>query len=50
LKLKGRGFDSTEEIQTEWQDMMKTLTRNDFHQCLRSWKSRWDRCVNAEGD
>jgi len=30
LKLKGRRFDSNEEIQTESQDVMETLTRNDF--------------------
>jgi hypothetical protein len=34
LKLKGRHFDSLEEIQTERQDVMKTLTRNDFQQCF----------------
>ena len=50
LKLKGRHFDGTEEIQTESHDVMKTLTRNDFQQCFRSWKSRRDRYVHAEGD
>jgi len=30
LKLKGRRFDSIEEIQNESQDVMETLTRNDF--------------------
>jgi transposase len=50
LKLKGRRFDSVEEIQTESQDVLNTLTRNDFQQCFRSWKSRWNRCINAEGD
>jgi hypothetical protein len=30
LKLKGRRFDSIKEIQTESQDTMKMLTRNDF--------------------
>jgi hypothetical protein len=30
LKLKGRSFDSIEEIQNESQDVMETLTRNDF--------------------
>jgi hypothetical protein len=48
--LKGRRFDSIEEIQTESQDVLNTLTRNDFQQCFRSWKSRWNRCINAEGD
>jgi hypothetical protein len=50
LKLKGRRFDSIEEIQTESQDILNTLTRNDFQQCFRSRKSRWNRCINAEGD
>jgi hypothetical protein len=36
LKLKGRSFDNIKEIQTESRDVMKTLTRNDFQQCLRS--------------
>jgi hypothetical protein len=50
LKLKGRRFDSLEEIQTESQDVMKTLTPNDFQQCFRSCKSCWNLCINAEGD
>ena len=39
---KGWRFDSTEEIQTESQDVMKTLTWNDFQQCFWSCKSHWD--------
>jgi hypothetical protein len=51
LKLKqGQLFESIQEIQAESQDLMKMLTQNDFQQCFRSWKSRWDRCINAEGD
>jgi hypothetical protein len=50
LKLKGRRFDIIEEIQTESQDVLNTLMRNDFQQCFRSWNSRWNRCINAEGD
>jgi hypothetical protein len=50
LKLKGWHFDSSEEIQTELQDMMKSLTQNDFQQCFQSWKSHWDRFINAEGN
>ncbi|GFG30971.1 hypothetical protein Cfor_07961 [Coptotermes formosanus] len=47
LKLKGRHFDITEEIQTKRQDVVKTLTLNDFQQCFLSWKCRWDRCINT---
>jgi len=50
LKLKEQRFDSIEGIQTESQDVMKMLTRNDFQQCFRSWKCHWDRCINAEWD
>ena len=50
LKLKGQRYDSIEEIQTKSQDVMKTLTQNNFQQCFWSWKSRWDPCINAEGD
>jgi hypothetical protein len=50
LKLKGRRFESIEYIQAESQDVMKMLTQNDFQECFRSWKSRWDRCINAERD
>jgi hypothetical protein len=50
LKVKGSRFESTEEIQAESQDVMKLLTENDFQQCFLSWKSHWDRCINAEGN
>jgi hypothetical protein len=50
LKLKGRRFDTIEEIQTVSQKAMKTLMQNDFQKCFRSWKSRWNSCINAKGD
>jgi hypothetical protein len=50
LKLKGQHFDSTEEIQTESQDVMKMLMQNGFQLCFPSWKSCWDHCINAQGD
>jgi len=50
LKLKGRRFDSIKEIQTASQNVMKTLWQNDFQKYFRSWKSRWNRSINAEGD
>jgi hypothetical protein len=34
LKLKGRHFESTEEIQAESQDVLKMLMQNDFQQCV----------------
>jgi hypothetical protein len=50
LKLKGQRFDSSEEIQTKSQDVMKTLTWKESQQCFWLWKSSWDHCNNAKGD
>jgi hypothetical protein len=50
FKLKGRHYDSTEQIQIKLQNVMKKLTQNDFQKCFLSWKSHWNRCISAEGD
>jgi hypothetical protein len=48
FKLKERRFDNIIEIQNMSQNMMRTLTRNDFQNCFPAWKSRWNRCINAK--
>jgi hypothetical protein len=50
LNPEGRRFESIEGSQAKSQDVMKMLTRNDFCNRLRSWKSHYDRCIKAEGD
>jgi hypothetical protein len=50
LKLRGRRFESTEEIKAKSQEVLKMLKQNDFQHCFGSWISRWDRCVNIGGD
>jgi hypothetical protein len=49
LKLKGRRFDTIEEIQTESQRVLDTLTEKDFQEALQKWR-RWDRCLHAGGN
>jgi hypothetical protein len=49
IKLKGRRFDTVEEIQAESQKVLKTLTQKDFQDSFRSWQKRWDRCVRSKG-
>jgi hypothetical protein len=39
FKLKGRRFDSIIEIQTVWQNVMRTLMQNELQKCFWSWKS-----------
>jgi hypothetical protein len=50
MKLKGRRFDTVEEIQAELQKLLNTLTQRDFQNSFRSWHKRWDRCVCSQGD
>jgi len=50
LRLKGRRFISIEEIQAESQQVLNTLTPEDFNECFQKWQNRWDRCIQAQGD
>jgi transposase len=50
IKLKGRRFDTVEEIQAESQKVLMTLIQKDFQDSFRSWQNHWDRCVRSQGD
>jgi hypothetical protein len=50
LKLKGRRFDTTEEIQTEPPRVLDTLTEKDLQEALQEYRIRWDRCLHAGGN
>ena len=50
MKLKGRRFQTMEEIQAELQAVLNTLRENDFQECFKNWQRRWDRCQASEGD
>jgi len=50
MELKGRRFQTVEEIQAESQAVLNTLRENDFQECLKNWQRRWDRCQASEGD
>jgi hypothetical protein len=47
LKLKGRQFDTVEEIQAESPRLLDTLTEKDFQEAFQKWRRRWDRCLHA---
>jgi hypothetical protein len=48
LKLKGRRFDTIEEMQAESQRVLDTLTDKDFQKAFQKWRRRWDLCLHAE--
>jgi len=55
LKLKGRRFNTSEEIQAKTQKVLDTLTEKDFQETFQKWRRWWDRCLHAganyfEGD
>jgi hypothetical protein len=50
LKLKGRRFDTIEEIHAESQRVIDTLTERDFQEALQKWKRRWDRFLHGGGN
>jgi hypothetical protein len=50
MKLKGRRFQTLEEIQAESQAVLNTLGENDFQECFKNWQRRWDHCQASEGD
>jgi len=50
MKLKGRRFQTVEEIQAESQAILNTLRENDFQECFKNWQHRWDCCQASEGD
>jgi hypothetical protein len=48
LRLKRRRFDTIEEIHAESQEVIDTLTFENFQVCKKSWETRWDRCIHAQ--
>jgi hypothetical protein len=50
MKLTGRRFDTTEEIQAESLRVLNTVTEKDFQETFQKWRRRWDRCLHVEGN
>jgi hypothetical protein len=50
LKLKGRWFDTIEEIQADLPRVLDILTEKYFQEAFQKWKRRWDQCLHAGGN
>jgi len=50
IRLKGRRFDTTEEIRAESQEVIDTLSFENFQGCIKSWETHRDGCKHAQGD
>jgi hypothetical protein len=49
MKLKGRRFDTIEEIQVESQRVFDTLIEKEFQEAFQKWRRRYDQCLHARG-
>ena len=47
LRMKGRRFDTFEEIQEESQRVLDTIPKRDFQGCFQAWQKCLDRCIHA---
>ena len=50
LQMKGRRFDTNDEIQDESQWVLDTIPKRDFQGCFQVWQKCWDCCIHANGE
>jgi len=48
--LKGRRFQTIEEIQETSIRELSAITKNAFQEAFQQWKKRWERCIASRGD
>jgi hypothetical protein len=48
--MKGRRFDTIEEIKDESQRVLHTVTEKDFQEAFQKWRRRWDRFLHGGGN
>jgi len=47
--MKGKRFESIQDIKAATTAQLKTLTKEDFQNCFRKWQERWEKRVRSEG-
>ena len=47
--LRGRKFESREELGTAITEALRTVTRDGLQHVFRTWVERWDKCIKAKG-
>ena len=49
MAVKGKRFESIQDIEEATTAQLKSLTKKDFQNCFRMWQERRDKCVRSEG-
>jgi len=48
--LKGRRFQTIEEIQENAIRELRAITESAFQEAFQQWKKSWERCIASRGD
>jgi len=48
--LKGRRFQTIEEIEENWTWDLRAILQNKFQDAFQNWKKRWERCIKSGGE
>jgi len=48
--LKGKRFESIDEIKTNSVTELKAIPKDAFLECFQKWKKRWDKCIKRGGE
>jgi len=48
--LKGRRFQTVEEIEENSIRDLRAIPQNTFLDALQNWKKRWERCIKSGGE
>jgi len=48
--LKGRRFQTIEEIEENWTRDLRAISQNKFQDAFQNWKKRWERCIKSGGE
>ena len=46
--MKGKRFESSEDMKSSTTDILKAISKEDFQKCFQQWQERWNKCVCAE--
>jgi hypothetical protein len=49
MSLKGRRFQTENEIKENTTRQMMAIPKNESSDCFEKWKERWDKCVRSQG-
>jgi len=49
MTMKGKCFETIQDIEAATTAQLKTLTNEGFQNCFRKWQERWDKCVQSGG-